>query len=413
MYSAQIIVQMRNFIFIFLSFIAFIGRAQNNVPQESTNSNTNTIAVPSSQQSDTVQSKEELDLEIKAISTQDKYRSSKKVSEKNVSESAKDEMSEAESSAVMSSSFSLTKQQAATQRTQRSPNAIQQEQMNNVVLQLEENSPESFEFHYFKYVAGNYNVDLVDHLKKAEVLRPANSDVQIQLAAYYLIMKDSKNALIYLDKIIASTRLSKDVIDYAEDLIQSAPENGTLITHGFDDSFATAYVQLSKKIRSDVKLISLDFLQSEKYQQVLKSEGFNLPSRTIIDVAYFQDFCFKNTLKNLSISMTVPKEYLTGIQQNLFVVGLGFEYHTDLTFNNFYKNDYLWNEVLTKKLIENSTNEKAKALSSNYLPMILHLRKVYFETGEKQKVIEIDKSLDKVAVQCKKYDQVQKLKSSY
>ena len=111
--------------------------------------------------------------------------------------------------------------------------------------------------------------------------------------------------------------------------------------------------------------------------------------------------------------MTVPKEYLTGIQQNLFVVGLGFEYHTDLTFNNFYKNDYLWNEVLTKKLIDNSINEKAKSLSSNYLPMLLHLRKVYAETGEKQKVIEIDKTLDKVAVQCKKYNQVQKLKSSY
>jgi hypothetical protein len=45
--------------------------------------------------------------------------------------------------------------------------------------------------------------------------------------------------------------------------------------------------------------------------------------------------------------------------------------------------------------------------------MLLHLRKVYVETGEKQKVIEIDKTLDKVAVQCKKYDQVQKLKSSY
>ena len=264
MYSAQIIVQMRNLIFIFLSFIAFIGRTQNNVPQEVTNSNSNsnTISVPSIQQSDTIESKEELDLEIKAISTQDKYRSSKKVSEKNINESAKDEMSEAESSKAMSSTFSLSKQQAATQRTQRTPNSMQQEQMNNVVLQLEENSPESFEFHYFKYVAGNYNVDLIDHLKKAEVLRPANSDVQIQLAAYYLIMKDSKNAQIYLDKIIASTRLSKDVIDYAEDLIQSAPENGTLITHGFDDSFATAYVQLSRKIRPDVKLISLDFLQN-------------------------------------------------------------------------------------------------------------------------------------------------------
>ena len=404
---------MRNFIFIFLSLIAFKSIGQNNVPEESSNSNSNTISTPSIQLSDTIQEEEQLDLELKTISTQDKYRSSKKVSEKNVNESAKEEAPVAENSATISSSFSLSKQQAATQRTQRTPNSIQQEQMNNVVLQLEENSPESFEFHYYKYVAGNYNVDLIEHLKKAEALRPANSDVQIQLAAYYLIMKDSKNALIYMDKIIASTRLSKDVIDYAEDLIQSAPENGTLITHGFDDSFATAYVQLSKKIRSDVKLISLDFLQSEKYQQNLKSEGFNLPSRTIIDVAYFQDFCYKNALKNLSISMTVPKEYLTGIQEKLFVVGLGFEYHTDLTFNNYYKNDYLWNEVLTKKLIDNSINEKAKTLSSNYLPMLLHLRKVYVETGEKQKVIEIDKSLDKVAVQCKKYDQVQKLKSSY
>lgn len=404
---------MRNFIFIFLSLIAFKSIGQNNVPEESSNSNSNTISTPSIQLSDTIQEEEQLDLELKTISTQDKYRSSKKVSEKNVNESAKEEAPVAENSATISSSFSLSKQQAATQRTRRTPNSMQQEQMNNVVLQLEENSPESFEFHYYKYVAGNYNVDLIEHLKKAELLRPANSDIQIQLAAYYLIMKDSKNALIYMDKIIASTRLSKDVIDYAEDLIQSAPENGTLITHGFDDSFATAYVQLSKKIRSDVKLISLDFLQSEKYQQNLKSEGFNLPSRTIIDVAYFQDFCYKNGLKNLSISMTVPKEYLTGIQQNLFVVGLGFEYHTDLTFNNYYKNDYLWNEVLTKKLIDNSINEKAKTLSSNYLPMLLHLRKVYTETGEKQKVIEIDKSLDKVAVQCKKYDQVQKLKSSY
>ena len=158
---------MRNFIFIFLSIIAFKCIGQNNVPQESTNSNTNTISVPSVQQNDTIQSKEELDLEIKTISTQDKYKSSKKVSEKNLNESAKDEMSEAESSAVMSSSFSLSKQQAATQRTQRTPNSMQQEQMNNVVLQLEENSPESFEFHYYKYVAGNYNVDLIEHLKKS------------------------------------------------------------------------------------------------------------------------------------------------------------------------------------------------------------------------------------------------------
>jgi hypothetical protein len=101
------------------------------------------------------------------------------------------------------------------------------------------------------------------------------------------------------------------------------------------------------------------------------------------------------------------------IQQNLFVVGLVFEYHTDLTFNNFDKNEELWNEILTKKLINNATNDKAKQLTSNYLPMLLVLRKVYEQKNETEKVREIDIALDKVSVQCKKYDQVQKLKRSY
>ena len=68
--------------------------------------------------------------------------------------------------------------------------------MDNLVESLEKNAPESFEYHYFKYVAGNYNVVLIDHLKKAEALRPTNSDVNIQIAAYYLIVKDSTNAFL-------------------------------------------------------------------------------------------------------------------------------------------------------------------------------------------------------------------------
>jgi len=233
------------------------------------------------------------------------------------------------------------------------------------------------------------------------------------MAAYYIIVDDKVNALKYLEKLVVSTRLNKDVIDYAEDLVQSASKNQVLITHGFDDSYATAYVQLSKSIRTDVKLISLDFLQSEKYRQNLTAEGYKLPTRTTIDVQYFQEFCSLNTTKTLNISLTTPKEYLTPIQQNLFVVGLVFEYHTDLTFNNFDRNEELWTKVLTKKLINNATNEKAKQLSSNYLPMLLVLRKVYEQKNETEKVKEIDKALDKVSVQCKKYDQVQKLKSSY
>jgi len=408
---------MHNFLFFIFSLctISVIGQANTQEPayNNSSNSNNMNIAVPAEKELDSTVIFKSEEIESKSLNKKSKSATSKDLEiyqKNNLEEASSPQAADVQS---YSTSFSLSKQQASTQRTQRSPSAIQQNQMNQVVVDLEKSAPESFEFHYFKYVAGNYNVELIDHLKKAEELRPSNSDVQIQMAAYYLIMNDSKNALTYLDKLVASTRLNKDVIDYAEDLIQSAPENGTLITHGFDDTYASLYVQLSKKIRSDVKLISLDFLQSEQYKKDLKAGGFVLPERTTIDVNYLNEFCSKNALKNLSISMTTPKEYLVSIQQNLFVVGLVFEYETDLTFNNFYRNDYLWNEVLVKKIVSNATNDKAKQLSSNYLPMLLHLKKVYGQRGEAAKAGEIDKTIDGIAIQCKKYEQVQKLKSSY
>lgn len=351
--------------------------------------------------------------ENKIQSSSKKYKTLESKQEKALSDKDFELTTQSQIVSQRAVSFTLSKQQSSTQRTQRSPSAAQQSQMNQVVDDLEQNAPESFEFHYFKYVAGNYNVALIEDLKKAESLRPQNSDVQIQMAAYNIIVNDQTNAQVYLEKLIKSTRLSQEVLDYAEDLLKSAPDKGTLITHGFDDTYACYYLQTVKKIRSDVRLISLDFLQSEKYRIDLKTAGYVLPEKVLIDVAYLQEFCSKNESKGLAISMTTPKEYLVPIQQNLFAVALVFEYHKELTYNNFYRNDYLWNEELSKTLINKATTDKAKQLSANYLPMLLFLHKTYSESKEVEKVKEVDEAMDKVAVQCKKYDQVKKLKGSY
>lgn len=312
----------------------------------------------------------------------------------------------------VSGGFSNTNMDSDRQRSSRSPSYQQQAMMDQAVDYFEVNAPESFEHYYFKYVAGNYDVSLYPDLKKAEEIRPENADVHVQMAGYFMIQNDVDTALMYTEKLLESDRLTDNVVAYAGDILRSAPENGALITHGFDDGYGCYYAQNEQGIRPDVTLISLDFLQSEQYRNNLSEKGFALPTSTVVNIDYLVEFCALNLEKGIGISMTTPKEYLEPIQDKLFVVGLIFEYHTQ-AYNNFTRNDYLWNESLEKHLIVEPGDEKGKQLSANYLPMLLHLQKVYSATGETEKLTEVDEVSDQIGVQCGKYEQVQKVKAKY
>lgn len=311
-----------------------------------------------------------------------------------------------------SANFGYYKVQSQSQTQQRSATPAQQAQMDEAVSYFERNAPQSFEYHYFKYTSGNYNTDLFVHLAAAEKLKPNNADVQVQMVAYHMINNSTSEALGYLDKLIENKRLAKSVVLYAEDVLRSVPANGVLITHGFDDTYGVWYAQMKNGIRKDVQIISLDLMQSEKFRSELKSKGFNLPNTQIIDVVFLSQFCSMNAAGNISISLTTPKDYFKPILSSVYLTGLVFEYKT-ASFDNFWRNETLWNQELKKKLVEDSMDDKGRALLSNYLPMIFQMRKVYGQTGKPEKVKEMDSAIDRIGAQANKYQQVQKMKSAY
>lgn len=311
-----------------------------------------------------------------------------------------------------SAGFVQSKNMSANQRVQRTPTVMQQQAMDEAVSSLEKSAPNSFEYHYYKYVAGNYDVSLIEHLDKAESIRPNNADVHVQKAAYYHITKDNKKAKEYLSKLVSSKRLDNDLKHYAEDLLLSVPKNGTLLTHGFDDTYSVLYTQLNFNVRSDVRVISLDMLQSDEYRLELKAEGYLIPARTSVDVSFFKDFVSQNESKSIAISLTTPKEYFKPVQGDLYLTGLVFEYHSN-DYDNLHRNENLWEKKLKKYPVNNSTNDKMKNLSSNYLPMLLVLYKHYKENGEQAKLESVEDAMTKVSVQCGKYETVKRLKDSY
>lgn len=409
---------MRKFVLLICSFVSLGLHAQ--VTNTMNNASTPVEEAEMEAQPDTTyvvpaqlnEQKEERAPSVRGAMYKKKAAEKAKDYDKSANESPAPSAATAMEAQKVSGSFTYSKKQSALQRTQRSPSQSQQMDMDNAVDYFEKNAPNSFEYHYFKYVSGNYDVSLISHLKKAEKMRPNNSDVQVQMAAYHMIKNNVSDAKGYMEKLKASKRLTDVSIYYAKDILYSVPDSGVLITHGFDDTYAAWYDQQVKGIRKDVHLISLDFLQSKAYRTQLVKDGFTMPSSTTINVNYLKEFCRLNSGKGISISLTTPKEYFKPIEDKLYVTGLVFEYHTE-EFNNFDRNEKLWNTDLDKYLVNSSTNEKGKKLTSNYLPMLFQLRAVYTEKGLNDKKAAVDKAIDKIAVQCKKYEQVQQLKRAY
>lgn len=413
MYCDEIYNTMRNILFIVFLFFTCGAFAQAVEEKQPTNYNSNSVNAPVSI---TVAPEMAADTVLMESESKSK-KNSGAIRTKSVNKPVQAEYDKLDASGAAvqsaSQSFSVSKSSASQNRSQRTPSVQTQNQMNEAVEQLSFTAPESFEYHFYSYQAGNYNIDLVDHLNKAEVLRPNNSDVHIQKVSYHFIKGETDLSINYLEKLKSSSRLSADVISYTEDLLISAPENGTLITHGFDDGYGVLYQQLNRKLRTDVQLISLDFLQSPQYRTSLTEDGYQLPKRDIIDVIYLKEFCELNEKKGISIATTVPKEYLTGLADKLYVSGLVLEFNNEADYDNFNRNEELWNSGLKKTITTSVVSEKGRQLSANYLPMLLHLRQVYEQTGATEKKKEIDQAIDQIAVQSNKYEQVKKLKQSY
>ncbi len=303
-------------------------------------------------------------------------------------------------------SFLKNKKLAATQITSRTPTLEQQAEMNTAIDYYKLNAPESFEYHYFTYIAGNYNLDLIMHLEKAKELKPTNSDVIVQMAAYHTIISDTNASANELSQLVQMGKIESDVLTYDNALLNSVSTNGVLLTHGFDDAFGSLYLQQNNNVRNDVKIVSLDLMQSKVYRDSLQKDGFQMPNSQIVDVQFFQDFCAQNQSKNLNLSMTFPKPYLQPQINQLEVQGLVYVFK-DPSKSMATENQKIWKTFSLSKSFENVNTEKGKQLTANYLPMLFYLRDLYEKQNKKNEIPPIDKAIEKIGIQTNKLKQIQ------
>jgi hypothetical protein len=331
--------------------------------------------------------------------------------EDDLSANSEDKVSKDQQIKISLERLNALNESVSRQSSQRTPLVQSQAQIEQELAQLEKLSPNSFEFYLNHYVAGKYNVNLISSLEKATKLEPQHPQVISQWAAYGIISDNETLASRYLNDWFSEQADSQFTIDYAMNMLNSVDENGALFVHGIEDTYSAFYVQLLRGIRRDVRVISLELLQSEAYRMKLNKEGWKLPLEKTIGPEFLKEFCDLNSAKDISLSLTIPREYFDIKSSSLYLVGLTLVHSSDPSYQNFYRNELIWNEKWNKDFLQQFTNETSirRDKISNYLPVLLQFHSVYEQEGNTALQQEIDVWIKRIAQYSGKLEVIDKI----
>jgi hypothetical protein len=290
------------------------------------------------------------------------------------------------------SAFSLVRQNSKANKFQRTPLAAEQAEMDAKVKQLELIAPNSWEYQLAFYSAGNYNLNRASAIEQAFAMNPENVEVQKQYLSLKYMNGDTINAENTLSLMSVNEDISLEVERYTSDVLTSCTMNSTLITHGFEDTYGALFNQFSHQLRADVKVISLDFLQSPQFRKELEGQGYVLPKTTKIDVGYLSQFCYLNAKKELFLSVTIPRTYLDPLAKKLFPVGLTFQYIDTPAEDLPIRQENLWFYELNKYGL--NEGEQRSKFAMNYIPMLMYLERKYIQEGNEVLLLQVRESMD-------------------
>ena len=266
--------------------------------------------------------------------------------------------------------------------------SAEQKKLDEILIKMEENVPNSYEFHYLTYVNGNYNTGLVNHLQKAYELNPISTEVMKSYAAYYELISNDTKKKEFCKTLSESGTFSAAILEFNKNLLNSVEQNGILITNGENDTYPTWIQQLIKNERSDVKVLYIDLLENKEYRESeLKSLGITVAADFKTNKAGFlKEFAAASKTRPVYFANTVAPEILKPMNANLYLTGLAFKY-SETEFDNISVLKKNWNDKMTKTWIDSdkiTSGSLESKLNLNYLPGILLLYENYLKDGNKE-----------------------------
>ncbi len=303
--------------------------------------------------------------------------------------------------------FYFFKREQSISKFSKEINEKEQTELDSIVIELKNQNPNSYEYHYVNYVNSNYDINAFNELEKANEISPNNVELYDKFIAHYELTNNSNKKKAYCKQLYESNIIPEGILEYNGNVLNSLEPNAILFTNGSDDTYPAWVQQEVKNVREDVTILNLDLLSNQQYREKKFTQNGLIKTKVPVSDIIYQT-SVNNPNQPIYIGLTVNPNVLLKLKDHLYLTGLAFKYSTK-DYNNVAETVSRWEHLFTQnELMKPVTNPTVKQINLNYILPLIIIRDYYINTDQPEKKEETEELILKIAKEGNKEKQVQK-----
>ncbi len=289
------------------------------------------------------------------------------------------------------------------------------QQLDLIVEKMMSAIPNTYEYYLIQGWHAGFSEEAVNLLTKAYGMKPEHSWSYCLLMMASEFQTNKENRLFYAKKMHEAGMLSASLLSYSYNVLMSIEPGAVLFTEGDNTTLPLLALQDVWNVQPDVTVLNLDMISYPDYRKSkLAAAGLALTTISETNPDFKHLICaalpVENSKRKFYYALTLSKENITDLKDQLYVVGLASQLSPTRIDNISLIKDNLENRFLLDYLAVdfNGTSQfdTGNVLSSNYLVPLLLLYEHYERNGEKEKQTELGELVYKIATSTNKKDLV-------
>ena len=303
-----------------------------------------------------------------------------------------------------------------------------QKRLDGIITEMKKHIPDTYTYFYLSALnAKHVNEIDIGSLENAHNRWPEHAEILYELILFNEVKGDKDKVIHYARELYASEDIARGLLEYNANMLLSTQPGSILFTNGDNDTYPALVLQKACLFREDVTVINVhmafgnrEYLAKLLEEHNMKIMPHQLSKTNIADFLgeFVNMFSEKYPDKTIYMAATLNKEYIDLFQENLYLVGLVYQYSRTRMDNFIVLKENVQKNLRLDYLSRDWYNEKYPAtplvrhLNQNFIVIYMNLAEYLAEKGDIGEAQYYQNRALQLANQSDNQKMIQKIKES-